>query len=165
MVRSVLSFVVVWYCGQRRYPEGYGYSALSISRGHFFHGTHNGHTIARPSFFICYWWGICNIVLYCTAIYRESTVLSITNNNKAWTSVWFLGCIAALFMDNYGYALNHWEMTLHCNVISHWLSTYPEWCLTVGLPLKCRKLLVHVLLNLVTFNLGRHRRQGIFASF
>ena len=25
------------------------------------------------------------------------------------------------------YGLSQWEMTLHCNVISHWLSPYPEW--------------------------------------
>ena len=26
-----------------------------------------------------------------------------------------------------GCGLSQWETTLHCNVISHWLSPYPEW--------------------------------------
>ena len=26
-----------------------------------------------------------------------------------------------------GYGLSQWETTLHCNVVSHWLSPYPEW--------------------------------------
>ena len=30
---------------------------------------------------------------------------------------------------HYGYGLSQWEMTLHCNVISHWLSLYPKWSL------------------------------------
>ena len=28
--------------------------------------------------------------------------------------------------DQSGYWFSQWEMTLHCNVISHWLSPYPE---------------------------------------
>ena len=32
----------------------------------------------------------------------------------------------AMYRDNSGYALSQWEMTLHSNVISHWLSPYPE---------------------------------------
>ena len=28
--------------------------------------------------------------------------------------------------DHSGYGLNQWETTLHCNVVSHWLSPYPE---------------------------------------
>ena len=28
-----------------------------------------------------------------------------------------------------GYGLSQWETTLHCNVVSHWLSQYPEWSL------------------------------------
>ena len=26
-----------------------------------------------------------------------------------------------------GYGLSQWETTLHCNVVSYWLSPYPEW--------------------------------------
>ena len=29
--------------------------------------------------------------------------------------------------DHYGYGLIQWQMTLHCNIISHWLRPYPEW--------------------------------------
>ena len=28
------------------------------------------------------------------------------------------------------YGLSQWETTLHCNVVSHWLSSYTEWPLT-----------------------------------
>ena len=28
-----------------------------------------------------------------------------------------------------GYGLSQWETTLQCNVVSHWLSQYPEWSL------------------------------------
>ena len=31
--------------------------------------------------------------------------------------------------DHSGDALSQWEMTLQCNVISHWLSPCPEWLL------------------------------------
>ena len=34
--------------------------------------------------------------------------------------------------DHSGYGLSQWETTLYCNVVSHWLSPYPEWSL--GLP-------------------------------
>ena len=30
-------------------------------------------------------------------------------------------------MDHSGYGLSKWETTLHCNVVSHWLSPHPEW--------------------------------------
>ena len=32
-----------------------------------------------------------------------------------------------LCMDHSGYGLSQWETTLHCNVVSLWLSPYPEW--------------------------------------
>ena len=25
-------------------------------------------------------------------------------------------------------SMGPWEMTLHCNIFSHWLSSYPKWC-------------------------------------
>ena len=31
--------------------------------------------------------------------------------------------------DHSGYELSQWETTLPCNVVSHWLSPYPEWSL------------------------------------
>ena len=32
--------------------------------------------------------------------------------------------------DRSGYGLSQWGTTLHCNVVSHWLSVYPEWSLS-----------------------------------
>ena len=28
--------------------------------------------------------------------------------------------------DHFGYRHDHWEITLHCTVVSHWLNPYPE---------------------------------------
>ena len=33
--------------------------------------------------------------------------------------------------DHSGYVLSQWEMTLNCNIISHWLSPCPDWSLIV----------------------------------
>ena len=33
--------------------------------------------------------------------------------------------------DHSGYGLSQWETTLHCNIVSHWLSPYPEWSLAL----------------------------------
>ena len=33
------------------------------------------------------------------------------------------------FRDHSEYELSQWETTLHCNVVSHWLSPFPEWSL------------------------------------
>ena len=41
--------------------------------------------------------------------------------------------------DHYVYASSQWEMALHCNAVSHWLSAYTEWSLyCVGSPVKVR---------------------------
>ena len=42
------------------------------------------------------------------------------SSNSIYTSL--------LYRGNSGYELSQWE-TLHCNVVSHWLSPYPEWSL------------------------------------
>ena len=31
-----------------------------------------------------------------------------------------------------GYVLSPWETTLQCNIVSHWLSPYPEWSLSIS---------------------------------
>ena len=31
-----------------------------------------------------------------------------------------------------GYGLSQWKTTLHCNVVSHWLSPYQEWSLCIS---------------------------------
>ena len=41
--------------------------------------------------------------------------------------------------DNSGYGLSKWEKTLHCNVVSHWLSPYPEWSLQTQVEIRVRK--------------------------
>ena len=33
--------------------------------------------------------------------------------------------IADYMRDRFGYGLSQWETTLHCNVVSHWLSPFP----------------------------------------
>ena len=33
--------------------------------------------------------------------------------------------------DNFGYGLSQWETPIQCNVVSHWLSPYQEWSLTM----------------------------------
>ena len=42
-------------------------------------------------------------------------------NAKFWLDVTFSG-----------YGLSQWKTTLHCNVISHWLSPYQEWSLCIS---------------------------------
>ena len=32
-----------------------------------------------------------------------------------------------LHSDHSGYGRSQWQMTSHCNVVSHWLSPYPDW--------------------------------------
>ena len=54
-------------------PKKLLYSALSISRGHFFprysQGTHHSSPVSLNHNFLCYWRGVCSIMLYWTAIY------------------------------------------------------------------------------------------------
>ena len=39
--------------------------------------------------------------------------------------------LLAVFRDHSGYGLSQWEMMLQCNMVSHYLSPYPEWSLCV----------------------------------
>ena len=41
--------------------------------------------------------------------------------------LWFM----QIFRDYSLYAPSQWEMALHCNAISHWLSAYTEWSLNI----------------------------------
>ena len=36
---------------------------------------------------------------------------------------------ASIFRDRFVYATSQWEMTLQCNVISHWMGTHTKWSL------------------------------------
>ena len=38
---------------------------------------------------------------------------------------------SGVLRDHFGYGLSQWEMMLHGNVISHWLSPCPEWSLCI----------------------------------
>ena len=47
--------------------------------------------------------------------------------------LWFKFCFIAVFMDHFVYAPSQWEMTLHCDAISHWLGAYTKGSLsTIG---------------------------------
>ena len=41
----------------------------------------------------------------------------------------FYNFIGNLFRDHFVYAPSQWETMLHCNVVSHWQSTYTKWSL------------------------------------
>ena len=40
--------------------------------------------------------------------------------------------LLACCRDHSVYAPSQWETTLHCNVVSHWLSAYTKWSLHIG---------------------------------
>ena len=50
-------------------------------------------------------------------------------HNRASDILVHIGSGNGLFMDHSVYGLNQWETMLHCNAVSHWLSSYPEWAL------------------------------------
>ena len=73
-----------------------------------------------------------------------TTPVSVKSSWRIWVKWWhkatmkqnkmeFLGCsvcvMLMLIMDHPGYGLSQWEALLHCNIILHWLSPYPEWFL------------------------------------
>ena len=39
--------------------------------------------------------------------------------------------LVAEFRDHCGYGLSQWETMLLCNIVTHWLSPYPEWTLWI----------------------------------
>ena len=61
-----------------------------------------------------------------TIVSVSKNIFNVHNNESA--------TIPLLFRGYCGYGLSQWETTLHCNVVSHWLSPNPEWFLLfVGL--------------------------------
>ena len=42
-----------------------------------------------------------------------------------------------------GFELSQWETTLHCNVVSHWLSPYPEWSLQSCVCPKANRIILY----------------------
>ena len=49
---------------------------------------------------------------------KETSYLTHKCEFKLWSLVYL--------RDHSGHGLSQWETTLHCNVVSHWLSQYPE---------------------------------------
>ena len=45
---------------------------------------------------------------------------------RKYTLFQFLDDLLINSMEHSGYGLGQWETTVHCNVVSHWLSPYPE---------------------------------------
>ena len=41
------------------------------------------------------------------------------------------------------YGLSQWETTLHCNVVSHWMSSYPEWSLWIMIYISCPPMMMY----------------------
>ena len=61
--------------------------------------------------------------------------------------------MSALSRAHCGYALSKWETALHCNVVSHWLSPYPDWSLHGGV----NHCYISVILwTLIIINRARH---------
>ena len=64
--------------------------------------------------------------------------LSSNNNNQFFTTCLIIYTLQHIYSDylnhrnHFRYELSQWETTLHCNVVSHWLSSsYPEWSFTI----------------------------------
>ena len=60
--------------------------------------------------------------LWCQS--NETGILKVFSN-KPWPLISYWG-----LMDHSGYGLSQWDLKLHCNVFSHWLSPYTEWSLS-----------------------------------
>ena len=64
-------------------------------------------------------------------VYKTSLLMS--DLKKTWWSIFIMRSVRAIAPNqryvlkvHSGYGLNQWETTLHCNVVSHWLSLYSE---------------------------------------
>ena len=85
----------------------------------------------RPS--SCYLWiqGYVTIHVY-VYVTGVCCILVAFYSNVYYIYVWKLlawnKCVS-ICRDNSGYGLSQWEMMLQSNVVSHWLSPYPEWSL------------------------------------
>ena len=54
----------------------------------------------------------------------------VNTERKSWKLI-LLYSSAGLIRDHSGYGFGQWEMKLQCNVVSHWLSPSPDWCLLI----------------------------------
>ena len=59
------------------------------------------------------WWSYCVLGCFCIYLCRIVFCLVISGTNHS------------------GMGLSQWETMLFCNVVSHWLSTYPGWSLNM----------------------------------
>ena len=62
-------------------------------------------------------------------ISNQSHISQGSMNLLAWgcfIAVW-LHFFIVLFRNHSGYGLSQWEKPLQCNIVSRWLSPYPEW--------------------------------------
>ena len=66
----------------------------------------------------------------------QTPMQNINHSNAIWAVTLINILFGEMFLSlttmktsTFMYGLNQWETTLQCNVVSHWLSTYPEWSL------------------------------------
>ena len=81
--------------------------------------------------FVTMHWGLC--VEYVNSLAQRPRHLTFSFgrtimlcDNKSLRS----GLNPLSYRDHCGYGLSPSETTLHCNVVSHWLSPYPQWSLS-----------------------------------
>ena len=75
------------------------------------------------------------ILTYCGLV----TPYGIMDFDQLWSRSWFVACsvpshylnYCQWYRDHFVNAPSQWEMTLHCNVISHWLDAFTKWSLMV----------------------------------
>ena len=67
---------------------------------------------------------------------RKTGDITTTKQNKTQRNHMYIrwDILYALLVsrEHYEERLSQWETTFHCNVVSHWLSSYPEWFLIIG---------------------------------
>ena len=60
-----------------------------------------------------------------------ATIIFYIDSYLYWIVYWSIKSIQSpedkVRRDQFGNAPSQWEMTLHCNIISHWLGTYTKW--------------------------------------
>ena len=77
----------------------------------------------------------CNVISHWLSPYTDWSLVFGLNMVCSYFGQKVDACIYSV--THSGYGLSQWEMMLHCNIVSHWLSTYPEWSLVLGLNMVC----------------------------
>ena len=70
-----------------------------------------------------------------SALYYRCVLHTCMKKSKLFTHIFydktpFITVIVLSSRDQYTYGISQWETTLQCNVVSHWLSPYPNWSLS-----------------------------------